>query len=115
MALLGRTTLTLNGIERDRLPALARRCGIHLVLCHILREVPGEGIMIVSDTKKATKAQNRVRDLPGPLVDHDALDRTDLRVIPLVNRSALNFVAADQANCFSFFIGLHILRLKSGR
>ena len=25
MALLGRTTLTLNGIERDRLPALARQ------------------------------------------------------------------------------------------
>ena len=61
--------------------------------------------MIVSDTKKAAKAQNRVRDFPGPLVDHDALDRTDLRVISSVNRSALNLVAADQANCFSFFIG----------
>ena len=50
--------------------------------------------MIVSDTKKATKAQNRVRDFPGPLVDHDALDRTDPRVIRSVNRSALNLVAA---------------------
>src|SRR6478752_3999349 len=65
--------------------------------------------MVVSDTKKAAKAQHRVRDFAGPLVDHDALDRTDLRVIRSVNRRALNLFAANQANCLSFFCGHHIL------
>ena len=49
--------------------------------------------MVVSDTKKAAKAQHRVREFAGPLVDHDALDQTDLRVIRSVNRRALNLVA----------------------
>ena len=65
--------------------------------------------MIVPDTKKAAKAQNRVRDLAGSLVDHDALDRTDLRFIRSVHRSALNLVAADQTNCLSFFRSHQIL------
>ena len=68
--------------------------------------------MIVSDTEKAAEAQNRVRDLAGPLVDHDALDRTDLRFIRSVNRSAFDLVAADQTDCLSFFRGHQILLLN---
>ena len=49
----------------------------------------------------------------GPLVDHDALDRTDLLVIRSVNRSALNLVAADQGDCLSLFLGHQILLLKA--
>lgn len=37
--------------------------------------------MMVSDTKKATKAQNHIRVLAGSLVDHNTLHRTNLRVI----------------------------------
>jgi hypothetical protein len=37
--------------------------------------------VVISDTEKAPKAQNRVRDFAGSLVDHDPLDRTDLRFI----------------------------------
>jgi hypothetical protein len=51
--------------------------------------------MIVAYTQKAAKAQDRVRDLAGPLVNHHALNRTDLRFVRSENRSALDLVASD--------------------
>jgi hypothetical protein len=59
--------------------------------------------VIVPDAEEPAEAENCVRDFAGPLVNHNALDRTDLAFIRAVNRSALNLVAADQSTCLSFF------------
>ena len=66
--------------------------------------------MIVPDTEETAETQDRVRDLAGPLVDHDALDRTDLAFIRSVHRSAFDLVATNQSACLSFF-GCHQILL----
>jgi hypothetical protein len=62
----------------------------------VLERLPRHRIMIVSDTQKTAKAQNRVRDLAGSLIDHDTLNRTDLRFFRSINRGALDLVTTDQ-------------------
>ena len=41
--------------------------------------------MVVADPEEAAETQDSVRDLTGHLINHDALDRSDLRVVRAIN------------------------------
>src|SRR5207302_7648637 len=62
---------------------------------------------IITDTEEAAKAKHGVRDFSAHLVDHDALDRTDLLIIGAIDGGAFNLVTSDEIRRFTFF-GDHV-------
>src|ERR1700722_14584602 len=59
--------------------------------------------MVVSDPKKASKAQNGVGHPSAHLVDHDTLDRSDFGIVSAVNRSSFDLIAANKGTRLSRF------------
>src|SRR3954469_24509717 len=59
--------------------------------------------MVISNSKKATKAQHRIGNASALLVDHDALDEADLGVVGAEYCGSFHLVAPDQGARFSLF------------
>src|SRR6267154_2443382 len=66
--------------------------------------------MVVADPEKSAKAQHGVRDSAAHLVDHDALDRSDLGIVGAIHCGSFHLVAADKGAGFSCFRN-HLLSL----
>src|SRR5437868_5894682 len=73
----------------------------------ILQRLPRQRIVIITDTEEAAKAKHGVRDFSAHLVDHDALDRTDLLIIGAIDGGAFNLVTSDEIRRFTCF-GDHV-------
>src|SRR5882757_876583 len=69
--------------------------------CIVFQRLPGQRVMIIAESQNAAKAEHRVGHAPALLVDHDALDRTDLAILGAIDRCALDLVAADQIANFT--------------
>src|SRR6185312_13272412 len=66
----------------------------------IFQRLPGQRVVVVADTEKAAEGEYGVGHLAAHLVDHDALDRTDLVPVGAIDRGSLDLVAADQVAGF---------------
>jgi hypothetical protein len=69
----------------------------------VFQRLPGQRIVVVANPQKSTEAQHGVGHLAAHLVDHNALDGSDLRFVGAVNRSAFNLVTANQITLFLYF------------
>ena len=65
--------------------------------------LPGQGIMVVTNSQEPTKTQHCVRHLAAHLVDHHSIDRADLLIVHTVDGGAFNLVAADESSSFACF------------
>src|SRR3979490_321159 len=69
--------------------AIAAKVGV------VLQRLPGQGIVVVADPEETAETQDSVRDLAGHLIDHDALDRSDLGIVSSIHGRSFDLIAAD--------------------
>src|SRR6266478_2774930 len=67
----------------------------------ISQHAPRQSAVLVADAEEAAKSHDRIRDLSGALIDHDAFDRAEFLSITAPNGRTFNFVACDQAGSFA--------------
>src|SRR5450432_1789150 len=69
----------------------------------VFQRGPRQRIIVVADPEESAKAEYRVRNPAADLLNHDALDGSDLFAIGAIDRRTLDLVAADKAYRFPLF------------
>src|SRR5215475_8364903 len=70
----------------------------------VIREgLPGERIVVAADAQEAAKAEHSIRHLAAALVDHDALDGSNMLAFGVIDIRAFHFIAPDETSSLSRF------------
>src|SRR5262245_11032414 len=64
---------------------------------------PGDRIVVAADAEEAAKAEHSIGHLAAALVDHDALDGTNMLAMGVIDIRAFYFIATDETNGLSRF------------
>jgi hypothetical protein len=67
----------------------------------VLQDTPGKRVVFLAEPHEAAEAHDRIGHLAGALLDHHALDRSDLLTVRAADRRSLDLVAGDEAVGFA--------------
>src|SRR5580700_1762123 len=65
---------------------------------------PREGMIVIADPEKAAKRHDGIGDVPGFLVDHEVVNRTQVLAGSVIDRCSLHLIGGNERAGFSYSV-----------